>query len=314
MSFVSLRSFARVFSSLSFALVVASGCKPGAQDLCERYAKAQCGFQYNCCNASERGRVGQGLGVRHYNYDTCVEELTLLYCAVFAVYADAETEGRATWNYEASNACLQTLEGASSSCDAESMLGAQGLGDDCDISEFITGTVADDDTCYEGFECANEEAVCAPNEPEDEDENLVSEKGTCTPPPGVGDECPSFVCTESAWCDVSEDPPTCKAKKPNDEECGSGLECTSNVCDFAGGAGVCAAKKPVGEPCFVDGECVSEFCDDVSDQCADKRPSGEPCDDNAACQSDYCDFANGECAELGQDDDTTFDICSAEEQ
>lgn len=311
---VSLRaSFLRACALLAFVVVVV-GCKPGAQDMCERYAKAQCRFQYGCCNASERQRIGFGFGTLHHNEETCVEELTRTYCAYFAAYADAESAGRATWDYEKANACLGELEAAAGSCDAEGMLSGTQSSEDCDISEIVTGVVEDDDTCYEAFECANEEAVCAPNEPEDEDEELVTEKGTCTPPPGVGDECPDYICTEAAWCDAGEDPPVCKAKKPNGEACGSGLECNSNVCDFSGGAGACAAKKPNDSPCFVDSECASEFCDDVNGQCDDKRPNGEACTENAACESGYCDVTNGQCAGFGDEEQVTYDICSAEEQ
>lgn len=305
---------ARLPLSLSLALLAGVACKPGAQDMCERYAKAQCRFQYGCCNAAERQEVQQGLTFTHHNEETCVEELTKAICAAFATYSDAEQQGRVIWDHEVAGACLGEMESAAGSCDAETLLNGGGLSDECNIDAFATGAVEDDGTCYQTFECANEEAVCVPNEAEDEDEVLVSAKGTCTPPPGVGDECPDFVCAESAWCDLREDPPTCKASKPNGEPCDSALECDSGVCSFATGAGECAAKKPDGSPCFSDLECASEFCDEVAGACDAKRPVGEPCVDNAACTSDYCNAAIGECALLGDDVDITYDICSATEQ
>lgn len=305
----------RLSSLVALAFVVV-GCKPGAEDLCERYAKAQCSFQYDCCNAVERRSTAGGGGLggsAHNDKDSCIEELTRAYCAALNVYADAEREGRATWNYEQANTCLSEVETAAASCDAEVMIGGGTLNDDCGMTELLTGTVADGDTCYDPSECANEEAVCAPNESEEEDEILVTRKGTCTPPPGVGDECPDFFCTESAWCDVSEDPATCKAKKQNGDGCQSGLECDSAICDFSTGEGQCAPKKPNGAPCFADSECSSEFCDDVAGECADKRDIGEPCDDDNGCQSGFCDPSNGQCGAL-LENEVNYDICKADEQ
>lgn len=305
-------SLSRPTLFLAFTLVVVTaGCKPGAQDLCERYAKAQCRFQYGCCNASERQTLNQGFGQVHHDEATCVEETTKAICALLAVYADAEQQARATWNYEQANVCLSEMEAAASACDAEAMLGGGGLDDDCDISELVTGTVEDEGTCYESFECANDEAVCVGEEPEDEEETLVSAKGTCTPPPGIGEECPDFVCTEAGWCDTSEDPPVCKAKLPNGEDCSSPFQCESGVCDFADGT--CGPKKPVGSPCFSHVECATEFCDAVAGECSEKQPNGAPCSDNVGCESGYCDFDTGECAPV-DGPEVRYDICTATEQ
>lgn len=294
---------------LVIVVVAAVGCKPGAEELCERYAKAQCRFQYQCCNGSERQQLGSaGFGAYHYNEETCVDELTRAYCAALIPYADSERAGRIAWDHERSGECLRELDTAASSCDAESMLAADL--DACRLDEMFEGAVEDGDTCFTGVECANEEALCRPNEA-DEDETLISAKGTCVAPPAAGEECPDLVCARAAWCDLTEDPPICKDKKGIGEDCSADAECTSRICD--GAAGQCGAKRPAGESCFADGQCESDFCDSLEARCADKRENGEPCQRDAACRSDVCDTATAECIDLGAGPDVTYDICLAGE-
>lgn len=295
---------------LPVALVALSlGCKPGARDHCERTVKAMCQFQYGCCNAAEREvAFGQAFLLAHHDEATCVDELTRAYCSAAGKYADAEQYGRATWDYEAANECLSELESAASSCDAEGMLGSERA--DCSYQDLLKGAVEDDDTCYATFECANEEAVCVravADEEEGEDE-LITAKGTCTPPPGIGDECPDRLCTSAAFCDTSESPAVCKAKLENGESCSSSSQCESGVCGFRGS---CVPKQPLREPCLSHNECASEYCDATAGECLEKRPNGAPCDESAACESGRCDYQEGECAAPPV---VRYDICSADEQ
>lgn len=311
----STASFARLTSLLAVALVALSvGCKPGARDYCERFVQAQCRFQYSCCNAAERQQAfGQTLFQLHHDEASCVEELTRAACSIAATYADAEQNGRATWDYEKANGCLADLEAAVSACDASGVIGAAPEG--CSLEDFIAGTVEDDETCFGDFECANPEASCedVPVDEEEEDPPVVvTAKGVCTAPPDIGEECPDGFCTEAGWCDNSEDPPVCKAKLDNGDECSSPVQCESGICDFSVAPSVCSPKKPVGASCFSHLECASAFCDFVSGQCEDKRENGEPCSEDAGCESGNCDFASGECT-ADDDEDIIYDICLANE-
>jgi hypothetical protein len=307
------RALARLLATLAaFALTLAfgAGCRPGARDYCERYAAATCRFQYQCCNARERATLG-GLGgaAAHSTEEECVEELTKAVCAALAVYSDAEQNGRVEWDHAKHSECLQPFEEAANTCDAEGVLGFQVGNEGCAFSDIATGLVQDDETCFITDECAGDESICVPERSEDPDEQLVTAKGTCTPPPGTGDECPDFVCASGLFCDVTVDPQVCAPLKDVDDACTAGYECLSSLCE----GDVCVAKRANGEDCTTAGECQSEFCDYFDTfTCQPKQADGEPCNADTECANGQCDFGNGTCGADG--DNVTYDICLADEQ
>lgn len=294
------------------ALVVGltPGCKPGARDYCERFAASTCRFQYQCCNARERSTLG-GLGGQgaHSTEAECVEELTKAACSSLAVYADAEENGRVEWDYAAQNECLQPFEEAANTCDAEGVLGFQ-ISSTCSFQDLATGLVADGETCFITGECAGDESLCVVNQPDDPDDQLVTAKGTCTPPPGTGDECPDFVCASGLYCDASLDPRVCAPLKDEGDACAAAFECLSAIC---GVDGTCEPKRANGEDCTAAAECQSEFCDYFDTfTCQPKQPDGEPCNLDSECANASCNFADGTCGVTG--DNVDYDICLAEEQ
>lgn len=295
---------------VTLALLSVAGCKPGAQDLCERYAVSTCRFHYQCCNASERSRIG-GIGgqSQHSTEAECVEVLTHAICTALAGYSDAEQNGRIQWDGAKQNECLQPFEEAASTCDAETFLAFQVGGENCEFSDIATGLVEDGDTCFITDECADDEARCAPDQPDDPDEQLISAKGTCTPPPGTGDECPDFICRDGLYCDAAQDPRVCAPLLGDGDACTNGFECLSQVCSVD----VCAPKLPIDDPCTSPVECQSEFCDYFDTfTCQQKQANGERCNLDAECAGGNCNLGTAECG--ADENNVTYDICLADEQ
>jgi hypothetical protein len=285
-----------------------SGCKPGARDMCERYAVAYCKFQYQCCNARERAQlIGFGGVTEHSSEEECVEERQRVLCSLLAQYEDAERGGRLEWDYEGSNECLGAVETAANECSAEDFLSFQFGADGCALGELTSGLVENDDTCFLSDECADDEALCTPEET-DPDEIVVTAKGTCTPPPGVGDECPDGFCRDGSFCDVAVDPNVCVPLLDEGEDCDADLQCLTSNCEGA----VCSAKRDNDAQCTSPGQCASGFCDYYDTfTCQPLQGDGEPCADDDECAGGECNLNDNTC---GAPDNIEYDICLAEEQ
>ena len=271
--------------ALTFASVFAACPTTETETFCKQQAELSCRFAYQCCNAVERGQINVVLaGEAHSNESECVEIQTRNRCANARATIDAEESGRIEVDVAKQTDCLNNLRDAANTCNAEGFLGVDAQ-EDC--ADLVSPLVEDGDECFGGFECADEGAICQPEEPE-EDEFLVTAAGTCVAPPGVGDECPDFICEPGAFCNF-DDPPTC------------------------------VAQADLGEPC-PDGQCVpGAFCDfnEVPESCSALPGLGEECSDsNFECRDDLeCNFDNPpvcEGAGAGDDINIVFDICTGD--
>lgn len=254
-------------------LLFSGACPYSADNYPDRMTDTYCKFFYKCCNGSERLLfMGGGL---HSSEGECKEELGKAFRMLFEPYAEAVRNGRARWDYDKAESCMKTKEDATKECSAEDFLEAD---DECTMSDYFIGEVANGDLCYLESECEDEEAICE-SKGDDPDEDLVTQKGECNAPPGVGDTCSDGDCISDAYCDVDN---KCRAKKSDGEDCDSSYECKSGNCHY------------------------DSVTYDL--QCAPKKSNGEVCYGRSECKSDYCDYDTDTCA--GQDDDDTkYDIC-----
>lgn len=298
------------------ALLALTACKGpySSSDVCKTQARSYCKFQYQCCNAVERQEVSGGGSsfFTHSNEEECFEELSKLLCASTAAYAEAEAEGRLKWDQATAEECLRPWIDAAEQCNAEVILGNEPPKEECAGSPWIEGAVENGDTCYMTEECADEEASCVPNESEDPEQELVTAKGTCTPPAGEGESCEEKPCRSELWCDYGGDPATCKRFLANGQPCDLGYQCQSGNCQYDVNAGEynCQAKKANGEDCSSDDECESEYCDYNNFQCGNRKALGEACTYDEECQTFYCDPVDEVCKpEPGNEENVEYDIC-----
>jgi hypothetical protein len=300
---------------LVFALAL-TACKGpySAEGVCESLARAQCEFEYRCCNAVERRTYGYNTGgfssTLHNTEAECFDELRKAFCAQMAVYADGQRAGRLAWDDVAAQECLEPRVQAARDCNAEKYLAPE-PDEDCLGFAWVEGQVDEGDRCFLDEECADDEARCAQPPPEDPDEpQVISVAGECTLPPGVGDDCSSEPCRDGLYCDYDADEPVCAVLFDVGEMCDYGGQCRSGICDVDN---LCAAPLANGEACADHNQCLSGFCDFYDTlQCADKRALGEDCLSDFECASGFCD--GSECAFGDDGPDVDYEVCRGPEE
>jgi hypothetical protein len=254
-------------------------------NMCIRNADALCAFLYQCCNAVERSSINSYVGssgVAHHNQDECREEYTKTYCYGAQRHQESLDTGRADWDHEKAEECLQEREDAAKACDTEAYLESFGTApgqspsnepNECAANELLIGQVPDGDPCYAHEECEKHpDSFCKRNEPKNEDDVLITVEGECESLPGEGDACDEDgICKSGHFCAYDEDPARCRKHKSNGTPCQGAEECSSGNCDFVNGE--CADKKNNGEDCYWAGECKSDYCGDAG-QCEDPPTGG----------------------------------------
>lgn len=272
------------------ALLSSSSCfllfPYNVDNLCDTLVRAECHFAFACCNASERadGLVSQTYG-KYRTEDDCVRENLIEVCGAFNIFVESQRAGRFDMDEELVQQCLQPRIEALNACDAEAVFDPPEDDDACEGGVPGEGKVEDGDLCFESFECATEDAVCKPDEVDD-DEVLVSAKGTCEPPPGEGDECPDGFCADGLFCGPNATGDNvCQNKRDDDAPCDFAAQCKSEICELdATFQNVCQAPRANGEACFTDNQCASGNCDLGEGEC-----SGVPTGDDVEVVVDACD-------------------------
>jgi hypothetical protein len=142
------------------AILMLSACPYSAQNYPDTVAQAHCGFLYQCCNATERVLLFGSNQVDHSNEAECVEEYGKAFRHLYGPYTEAAKQGRATWDEEKAQACIEDIEKASNECDANLYFEPVSDSDRCDLAEVAAGNVDDGDSCYNDFECASDGSGC----------------------------------------------------------------------------------------------------------------------------------------------------------
>jgi hypothetical protein len=264
----------------------ADNCKhPGDPiNLCERMARLQCKFLYQCCNAHERSSSSDG-SLPHSTEAECVEVALKEVCPGYQVLQESIDAERMEWDSEKADACIKAQEEATNQCDIQSYYD-QFSDDECAMSNWPKGKVKNGDTCYNDAECEGDGAQCEPEEPDAEDDTVtLTAKGKCKDRGGDGDP-----------CDYPED-------------CREGFFCDYNDGD------VCRAKLGNGESCNYNNQaCQSGHCNEMDLTCAPKLADGEGCYENSMCESDFCNYNTGLCSDpVEGEGEIIWDYCDGQD-
>lgn len=218
----------------------------------ERFAAATCAQAVGCCAPIEL----------HYQFafaDTPVRDRAS--CEAYlgslfdleALVRPSIDRGRSTWDGVRAAECVAALEALS--CEEYSAR-VTVMGDASIDCSPITGLVADGGACGAPWECVS--AHCRGVG--------TGVEGTCAPPPGVGEECPTARCAEGLRCDLATS--TCVVPKADGAECASDGECASNGCsEEQTMPGVC------NEPSVCDGD-LTDDAHEVYGTCSMRDPYG----------------------------------------
>ena len=221
-----------------------ASCTTGADRYCEEAARSNCEFIYTCCNPVERNALGLS-SAAHTNLEECIEQTQPQLCADFALFADAEREGRMTSNGDELSAVLNAQKQAVEECDIDAYFGVE-----VDNKKLFEGAVAEGEECFDARECAATDSQCvrtraadlvtlagvcevAPNEGEacslfNCAPNLVCQSGLCILRPALGESCSLTACQEGLVCGPGL---RCFEQVGNGEACELDVQCFSNVCD-----------------------------------------------------------------------------------
>jgi hypothetical protein len=152
-------------------------------------------------------------------------------------------------------------------------------------AEVFTGAVGDGGPCTVNEQCIGD-STCV--QPPCEGECCV---GQCTAPPdeaGIGEDCASAPCIESAWCDhTAAGGPECAARAPVGGPCSGFDACHAGAfCDFdwSTGTGACEVLAAHGASCdptvlVPPGGCLGfdDWCNPATSVCERRKEAGLPC-------------------------------------
>jgi len=202
--------------------------------------------------------------------------------------------GRVTYDAAGGRTCVEAIRARA--CDNRSGT-LKTMGEACD--GMFVGTVPEGGPCLLAEECSGKSycdtSMCMGGG--------VCCLGACAKQPGlvaVGGDCTTNPCVESAYCDESAMPFTCKARKDNGEACDGLDQCKDGMrCDVSGNPQTCYLLQDRGgqcNPALEQGACFryDDYCDPTERKCKQLPGDGKPCtDDNKCIGYAYCD--NGTC-------------------
>lgn len=271
------------FSALFLAVSTAIGCAddpgPGPiplDELRDELSKATCDQYVRCGQMPDLATCTAVQG------DTRLT-LQLLTDAVM---------GRVTYDEAGARTCVEAIR--VHACD-DLPATQKKLNDAC--AKMFVGTVPDGGSCLFSTECAGG-AVCNVSMCMG---NGACCLGVCEKKPAtvaIGGDCSTNPCVDTAYCDGSAMPPTCKARKDNGEACDAQGQCKEGQrCDVAGSLPTCYLLSDRGKACnpaLEAGGCIrnDDYCHPTDRKCVALPGDGQPCTEKGQCMDyAYCDEA-----------------------
>lgn len=311
---------ARRFAPLTVALAVLPSCylfcPYNADQFVETQIRAECHFWFSCCTAGEHElaltRNPEFADMNRFRDEgSCVqerlEEGSVVNEALRAV-TQAEQAGRFKFDVAQFQICQQPLIDALNTCNADFVIGdARPLevAPECEGVPGV-GLVGDQKDCFFDFECAVAGSDCLSpgvlepfdpdEEPEEPDEELISQPKICIAPIKKGDSCeldpdlPELpaTCEPGTICFTQSDgDQECEEPHQQGEDCNFDGDCDVGLyCDPNAGEPECAELKGEGKDCTAENECdIGLFCDLV-----DANPE---CTANLPVNVEICNGVNG---------------------
>jgi hypothetical protein len=207
------------------------------------FAKAICPKAYDCCTTETR--------MPNMSAGTTEEECETLTAKDFRNSLQnmqaSENAGRAKYNQEQVDACLEAIRSAS--CSELTMIRSLAGLQACD-STFATPLVDIGGTCGQDYECKNSVCQKAP----------MAWEGVCAVGAAVSASCATDHCAQDLICDGrgtddATDNICVVAEQENGAACNSAIECKSRICAAAAGATAKTCNAPTGPVCFYGGGC-----------------------------------------------------------
>lgn len=198
--------------------------------------------------------------------------------------------GRVTYDEAGARTCVEAIRNRV--CD-NAQATQKALNDAC--AKMFVGTVPAGGACLFDIECSSG-AIC--------NTTMCMGNGACclgvceAKPSAValGGDCTMNPCVESAYCDDSMMPATCKARKENGDACSAQGQCKEGMrCDVNGSVPTCYLLSNRGgacNPALEAGACVryDDYCHPTDRKCTALPGDGKPCTDKDECLDyAYCD-------------------------
>jgi hypothetical protein len=218
--------------------------------------------------------------------------------------------GRVTYDEAGARTCVEAIRNRVCN-NAQATL--KTLNDAC--AKMFVGTVPEGKACLFDTECAGG-AVCNVSMCMG---NGACCLGVCEKKPAavaLGADCTMNPCVDSAYCDLAEMPPTCKARKDNGDACDAQGQCKEGQrCDVNGSVPTCYLLSDRGKPCnpaLEAGACIryDDYCHPMDRKCTALPGDGQPCTEQSECMDyAYCDdtkvcrkrpVENGACSDTQQ--------------
>ncbi|MBK9266918.1 MAG: hypothetical protein IPM54_44985 [Polyangiaceae bacterium] len=198
--------------------------------------------------------------------------------------------GRVTYDEAGARTCVEAIRARS--CDNLTAT-QKALADAC--SKMFVGTIPEGSSCLFSTECAGggtcNVSMCMGSG--------ACCLGVCEKPPApvaIGADCTTNPCVESAYCDASEMPPTCKARKDNGDACDAQGQCKEGMrCDVSGSLPTCyllSNRNGACNPALEAGGCIrfDDYCHPTDRKCTPLPGDGQPCTEDGQCMAyAHCD-------------------------
>jgi hypothetical protein len=208
---------------------------------------------------------------------------------------NAIDSGRAAFDAEAANACLDALR-AQLTC----KVAAYGLfAAPAPCAERLTGLVPVGGACFADAECAGDAACDGENSAGSCSAGTCVATGRPPPPAGEGDDCTEAGCAAGLFCLREVLHATCTRIGSEGEPCqGLGTCRDGFACDAPYGfeIGSCVAPAYRGAACdpaldFVACDLITDVCDPTAERCVPRPRPGAPCspDPDLCVRYAYCD-------------------------
>ena len=206
------------------------------------FAKAICPKAYDCCTAETR--------MPNMSAGTTEAECETLTAKDFRNslqnMQSSENAGRAKYDQEQVDACLEAIRAAT--CSELTMIRSLAGLPACN-STFATPLVEIGGTCGQDYECKNSVCQKAP----------MAWEGVCAVGAAASASCATDHCAQNLICDGRgtdvETDNVCVAEQENGAACNTALECKSRICAAAAGATAKTCNAPTGPVCFYGGGC-----------------------------------------------------------
>lgn len=231
------------------------------EELTQKYSNIYCAREFSCCTAEELPLLFPGDDVR--TEEECHTVVSAQFARIYGNVHQGVEAGRSTYHADKAGACLRAF--ANTSCGGQALLSSV-VSPVC--NQIYEGKVEEGGACSSFHDCRHGGCVGVRYDNEDD---RVTQMGTCTARGDVGDECGfKLGCKAGNYCANLFDPET------------------------QAGNRTCQKIAEIGQACSLFGCVEGAYCDvdgseeSPSNTCKLLKSSGKACDSSQECESHNC--------------------------